>query len=188
MDGGRIVRLPIAVEDRPSRRWEERLALRFPRATASLARVVQRLPVRSRLRLLVVRRAFQLATEALNRRDYAVAFGLTYHPDVEFDAAQLDTLGMKGTKGREERIRFQQRWNEDWGEFRFAPEEFIAMLSERGEDRVVVVGRIHGAGLTSGAAFDNEWGVIVTLSQGLVAREQAFFNRAQTLNAAGLSE
>jgi hypothetical protein len=57
-------------------------------------------------------------------------------------------------RGRAERVRFQQRWVAEWGDFQFAPEELIDL----GDGRVFVRGRIVGSGLSSGAGFDGDWG------------------------------
>ena len=49
-------------------------------------------------------------------------------------------------------------------------------------------GRIVGTGLSSGAGFDSDWAVLLTISDGRVVREQFFFDRSEALEAAGLSE
>ena len=92
-----IVRQPIALAGHPRRRLEERLGLRFPRATVALAGLIQRLPTRSRLRQAVTRRAVELACDATNRGDYEAAFML-YHPDGELIAPQqIVALGLNPT-------------------------------------------------------------------------------------------
>jgi hypothetical protein len=53
-----------------------------PRALALLARAVFRLPPRSRLRRVFIRRGVQLGFESLNRDDVEAAVAL-YHPEVE---------------------------------------------------------------------------------------------------------
>jgi ketosteroid isomerase-like protein len=179
-----VVRQPIAMRTQTRRRLEERLALRFPPALALVARAVLRLPPRSRLRQASVRRAAQLGFESMNRDDVEAALAL-YHPEVElivppeFVGLGLDPL----YRGREERFRFQRRWNAEWGEFRYEPEEIIDL-----GDRLLMVGRIKGSGLSSRAAFGNEWGLLVTISAGRVIREQVFLDHAEALEAAGLSE
>ena len=55
-------------------------------------------------------------------------------------------------------------------------------------DRVLVVGRVKGSGLSSGAAVDSEWADLFTVSAGRVIREQVFFDHAEGLEAAGVSE
>ena len=49
-----------------------------------------------------------------------------------------------------------------------------------------MAGRIVGSGLSSGAAVDSDWAVIVTLAAGRVIREQFFFDHAAALEAVGL--
>jgi ketosteroid isomerase-like protein len=180
-----IVRQPVAVAPHPRRRIEERAGLRFPGVLALLARLVLRLPPRSRLRQEAIRRAVQVGLEANNRRDFEAAYAL-YDPQVELvTASGLAGLGFDRVySGREERIRFQKRWTAEWGDFQFAPEELVDL----GDGRVLVSGHIVGSGLSSGAAFNTYWGYITTTSDGRVIREHFFFDRREALEAAGLSE
>jgi ketosteroid isomerase-like protein len=143
------------------------------------------LPPRSRLRQAFVRRGAQLGFEALNREDVEAAVAL-YHPDVELDLPkEFVGLGLDPPdRGREERVRFERRWNAEWGRLGYALEEVIDL----GDDRVLVVGRFAASGPSSGAGFDNEFAEIFTFSAGQVIREQAFFDHAEALEAAGLSE
>lgn len=90
---------------------------------------------------------------------------------------------MEGTRGRDGRIRFQEAWNAEWGEFRFEPEELV----DFGGNRVLVIGRIKGSGRTSGATFDGEWAALMTFADGWVVREDVFFDHAAALEAAGLT-
>ena len=178
-----VVRQPIAKAGHPRRRLEERLGLRFPRASAFLAGRVLRLTPRSRLRQAVVRRAVQLGYGAMNRGDYDAAFML-YHPDVEHSTPPLFAgLGTESvTHGREERVRFQRRWSTEWGEIRVEPEEIFDLGS-----RLLVVGRLEASGLRSGASVENEWAQLLTLSAGQVIREQAFSGHGEAFEAAGLA-
>jgi hypothetical protein len=52
----------------------------------------------------------------------------------------------------------------------------------------LAIGHITSSGLTSGAATDTDFANLFTLFAGRVIREQVFFNRADALEAAGLSE
>jgi hypothetical protein len=181
-----VVRQPVTVAPHSHRRFEERLGLRFPGILALLARLVLRLPPRSRLRQAAVRRAVQLGLEANNRGDFEAAFAL-YDPQVELvTESRLTALGFDRVyRGREQRIRFQQRWVDEWGDFQFAPEELVDL----GDRRVLVSGRIVGSGLSSGAGFDTYWAYLTTSSStGPVIREQFFFDRGEALEAVGLSE
>jgi len=180
-----IVRQPFTVASHSRRRLDERLGLRFPGVRTLVQRLLWRLPPRSRLRQASLHRALQLGFEAVNRGDFEATFA-TYHPDVELVSdSRLVGLGFDGVySGREERIRFQQRWVAEWGDFRFAPEELLYL----GDDRVFVSGHIVGSGLSSGAGFDSDWAVLLTISDGRIVREQFFFDRTDALEAAGLRE
>jgi len=179
-----VVRQTMSVAPRPHRRLEERLALRLPGAAVLLTRLVQRLPLRSRLRRAVIGRASLLGFEAVNRGDFESAFVL-YHPRVEFVAEALTGLGFDGVyRGREVRADWQRRWLAEWGDFQFLPEELIYL----GRDRLFFTGHAEGRGQSSGATFDTYWAVVLTLSAGRVVREHFFFDRAKALEAAGLSE
>jgi ketosteroid isomerase-like protein len=181
----KAVRLPMAVATRSRRSVEQRLAVRFPRVATLFIRTIQRLPPNSRLRLSLIRRLTRQGTEALNRGDFEAVFGFYAPDDCEFDAPELLALGLDGTHGREARIRFQRRWIADWGEFRFNPDQIIGLGDGR---RVMLMGRITGSGRSSGAPFDDEWAAILTIRAGQIIREQAFFDHAKALEAAGLSE
>ena len=180
-----IVRQPLALRAHTRRRLEERLALRFPRALALLVRAGFRLPPRSRLRRFLVHRAAQLAFEALNRDDVDAAVALC-HPEIELNLPkEFVGLGLDPPeRGRDERVSFERQWNAEWGGLRYELGEVIDL----GDGRVLLVGRFKASGTSSGAGFDNEFAEIFTLSAGQVIREQAFFNHAKALKAAGLSE
>jgi ketosteroid isomerase-like protein len=158
------------------------LALRFPQAASFLLRQLQRLPTESRLRHALLRLAFRQGIEALNRGDFDAVFFI-WAPDAEFVPVKVEALGLKGTRGRDERIRFQQRWVADWGGFRFEPDEIIDLGDDR---RVMWVGRTTSSGLSSGATVDSECAVLLTLSDGWVKREEVFFDHALAFEAAGL--
>jgi hypothetical protein len=98
-------------------RRTRRLAL--PRRHYPLYGLVWRLRPRSWLRQAVLRRALQRGTEATNRRDFEVAFA-RYDPQAELITdSRLVELGFDPVyRGREERIRFRQRWFAEWGHFR----------------------------------------------------------------------
>jgi ketosteroid isomerase-like protein len=180
-----VVRRPFTVSSSKRRRLEDRLSLRFPGVRTLLLRLLWRLPPRSRLRQAALHRGMRLGFEANNRGDFEIAY-MDYDKKIELVSdPRLVGLGFDRVyRGRAERVRFQQRWVAEWGDFQFAPEELIDL----GDGRVFVRGRIVGSGLSSGAGFDGDWGVLFTFSDGRVVREQFFFNRAESLEAVGLSE
>ena len=180
-----IARQSLTVAPHSRRRLEERLGLRFPGVLALVDRLVWRLPPRSRLRRAAFGRAARLALEAHNRGDFEAAVA-RYDSQVELISdSRLVQLGYDRVyRGRDERVRFQQRWVAEWGDFQFEPRELVYL----GNDRAFMAGRIVGSGLSSGAAVDSDWAVIVTLGAGRVIREQFFFDHDAALEAAGLRE
>jgi ketosteroid isomerase-like protein len=182
-----VVRQPIAVKARSRRRLEQHL-FRFPRTVAFLVRAGWRLlsvlSPRSRLRQAIVRRYVQHGFEATNRRDFEAAFGL-YHPNVEsIVPAQFVALGFDPVyRGREARIDAQRRWVAEWDDLRFELKELVDL-----GDRILVITRMKGSGLSSGAAAEMDCVFLYTVSAEGVIREQFFFDRSEALEAAGLSE
>jgi ketosteroid isomerase-like protein len=180
---GEVLREQIALKGRSRRGLEERLALRFPRVTALIARTTWRLPRRSSLRRALVRRVVVLGWEAMNRAD--LEFGLAlYDEDVEsvFDPRAV-TLGLANTRGREARRRTLSQVYGEMGQMLFDPDELIDL----GDDRLLVIGRMKGRGRASGAPFEMEWANLWTISEGLVVRDEQFGDHAEAVEAAGLS-
>jgi len=179
------VRQPIRAKVRPRRAIDERLLLRFPRGFTSAAQLVWKLPPRSRLRMALVGRVATLAIEAHNRGDLEAAVAV-YDSEVEYvTPPQIIPLGFEPIyRGRDARIEVQRRWTAEWGEFTFKPEELIDV----GDGRVLMLGRMEGSGLTSGVMIDNDWADLFTIARGRVVREQVYLDRAEALEAAGLSE
>jgi ketosteroid isomerase-like protein len=178
------VRQPLSVRTKSRRRLEERLSLRFPRLFAGATRAMLRLPPSSRLRQAILRRVVRQGMEAVNRGDYEAAFGL-HDRDVELKSPP-DMIGLgeaSVTRGREERVRFQEAWDAQWGDVRFEPEELIDL-----GDRVLVIGRVRGTGISSGAPFDSEWANLLTLSAGRVIHERVFMAHHEALEVAGLAD
>jgi ketosteroid isomerase-like protein len=178
------IRHPLTLAADSSRRLEERLALRVPYIQALVAGLWSKRPPQSRLRQAIVPRLVRLGFEAANRGDLEVTFA-NYDRDVEFfPPTGLVGLGDEASyRGLEARVRYEQEWRAEWGDFRYEPDE----LRDLG-DRFLVIGRIKSSGLSSGAAIDSDFANLFTLSAGRVIREQVFFKRAEALEAAGLRE
>jgi ketosteroid isomerase-like protein len=73
--------------------------------------------------------------------------------------------------------------SESWREWRFEPERFLDI-----DDRVVVFARIVGKGEASGAPFELETTHVWTIHAGRATSLQAYRDRTQALEAAGLRE
>jgi ketosteroid isomerase-like protein len=177
-----VVRQPIAVAPRTRRRLEERVLVRLPRVRSFLSRLVWRLPARSRLRQVLLRRAAIDSWESFNRGDFEVAFAF-YGANVEstFDP-KLVSVGLADTSGRDARVALQRGVMAQFGVLRYQPEELVDL----DDGRLLIIGRMTGAGLSSGVAFDNDWAVIVTVSGGWIVREEVFLDRADATASAGL--
>ena len=122
----------------------------------------------------------------LNRRDLE-AFSTFVHPEIEsVNTPRVVALGglVAGSRGRETWVEGQRRWLADWGELRYEPDQIFDL----GDERFLLLGRASGIGRGSGVEIDTEWGLLATISDGLLAREQNFLDRAEALEAAGLSE
>jgi len=185
-----IVRQPITVRADTRRGLDQRLMVRLPGQSRALFRVLwlglRRLSPRSWLRRAVLRTVIPRACEALNRRDLEV-FSIFVHPEIEsVNTPQVVALGglVPGSRGRETWVEGQRRWLADWGELRYEPNEVLDL----GDDRLLLLGRSRGIGRRSGIEIDTEWGLLATISDGLLAREQNFLDRGEALGAAGLSD
>ena len=180
-----VVRQPITVRANSRRSLDQRLFLRFPGLFALVVRALWRLSPSSRLRRAGVSRTARLSFEAVNRRDYAVAF-LVYREDAEtIYPPGFAALGVGGTstQGRVARIDVQRRWDADWGDFRNELDEVIDL-----GDRLLALGRMVATGMSSGAAVDREVAYLGTFRAGLAIREQIFLDHSEALKTAGLSE
>jgi ketosteroid isomerase-like protein len=183
-----VVRQPLVLRSTARRTLEERL-VRFPRLVRFLARVVWRvwvlLPPGAWARRAIVRHYITGVFEALNRRDLEVALAL-YHPDGEslFDRRMV-SLGIEPRYlGQRARFEMQRKWNADWGDWRFEPDELIDL----GDERLLITGELKGTGLTSGIVVGQPSAFLLTMSRGLAIREQVFLDQAEAYQAAGLSK
>src|SRR5438128_334233 len=180
-----IVRQPLAVRDRSRRRLEQHL-VRFPRVLALVARVIWRffsaLRPDSRLRKAIIRRYVQQQSEAVNRSDLEAAFA-AYHPCLEtiFDQASPIPGVEPVLQSRQARIDFQRRWNAEFSDWRWEPNELIDL----GDGRLMAIGVMRGHGGSSGAAVENETAFLLTVDRGRVVREQVFLDHAEALKAVG---
>jgi ketosteroid isomerase-like protein len=176
-------RIALAEQPRRGRHIDEVLMLRFPRLLSSTASATWRLPQRSRLRQAMLRRIVRLGIEASNRKDHEATFML-YHPDCAcIFPPQMSSVGEPGVRGREARIAWEREWRTEWGDFHYVPEGIIDL-----GDGLLVVGRLEGSGVASGAAVDTDWAVLYAVLNGLAVREQVFFDREEAFAAAGLRE
>ena len=121
------------------------------------------------------------AQAAYNRGDWDAALA-TMDPSVVFDLTRVapdDEL----YEGYEGVTAFWRMLRDVFGDFQTDPEEVID-----GGDRLFALMHLRGSGQASGAGAEDFLYQVVTLRQGKAARVDFFRNRAEALEAAGLSE
>jgi ketosteroid isomerase-like protein len=127
--------------------------------------------------LEIARRAYQ--SFAVGNLSWLAEF---VAPEIEFDLTRnvFNPQVVRGYEG------IQQLWteqNEVWEDFRFEVEELI----DAG-DKVVVVVRLVGKGRGSGVRLDQRDIHVVKLRDGRAVHIAVYRDRAEALEAAGLSE
>jgi ketosteroid isomerase-like protein len=177
------MRLPPAREVRQHRTLDERILVRFPALAPWLTAAMNRLPRHSRLRrALLVRRA-RLAYAAVNRRDFDLT-DTVYDPNYEYHPEQLAFPDSDPVYyGHDGFRKFWRQQLEAFDDVRFDPEEILDL----GDRRLVTV-QLSGHGTGSGVPFNQQLFQLFTYRRGLIVRQDDFQDRAQALEAAGLSE
>ena len=126
-------------------------------------------------------RAVAVGWDAMNRGDLVAGLAL-YHPDVVsiFDPGMV-SIGFGNTRGREDRLRMlNEAYGETWDGMRFEPDELIYL----DEQRLLVIGRMRGAGAASRAPFETFWANLWMIADGLVIRDQVIADRDEALRVA----
>jgi ketosteroid isomerase-like protein len=120
--------------------------------------------------------------EAFNRRDRE-AFLAPFDPVAEWHVTGLVVDQKTFYRGREEIWRYVTVLDDQFEDLQVDFKEFF----DAG-DRVVVIGRMHGRGRTSGAPVDLRWAIVVAFSKGRIVRLDNYAEKDQALEAVGLSE
>jgi uncharacterized protein len=121
--------------------------------------------------------------DAWQRGDFDAALE-AFHEDIEWvgppgisrAGGEWDTRGHEGVR------RSLGRWLSTWVEYRFELRELIDHGNE-----VLACGWQHGRGKGSGVEVSEEIFSVWTLQAGKIVRQRMFRDRAQALEAAGLS-
>jgi ketosteroid isomerase-like protein len=121
--------------------------------------------------------------EVYNRRDVDGAFAEFVTPDFEWWPALTMALTGDCYRGCEGVERFVADMSENWEELQIVPEEFRDL-----GDRVLTRSRLKGRGKGSGAPVDQPTATILDFRGDRIWRLRAYFDRAEGLRAAGLSE
>jgi hypothetical protein len=165
-----------------SRNLEEHLMVRFPGLYQPLSALVLRLlSPDSRLRRALARRAFISGWAAFNRRDFKLML-VRYAPDVafEFDPGQ-QALDLGGIFHGHQGILDGLGQLAEGLDMRFEPAYVLDL-----EDRGLVLGYFHAHAPASGVKLEGEIAQLITLREGLVARDQSWYAWEEGLRAAGL--
>jgi ketosteroid isomerase-like protein len=122
--------------------------------------------------------------EALNRRDVD-AFVALGSPDVEWEDSVFWSEHARIYTGEAElREWFNQVVLEPWDSIHFEVEE----ITEAGDDRVFFGGLLTTRGKGSGVETQVRGWSVVWITNGKITRRQVSLDRAEALEAAGLSE
>jgi ketosteroid isomerase-like protein len=121
--------------------------------------------------------------EALNARDLDTYYVEFFDPDVEWHTSVEDPDAAIH-RGLQAYQRYVEQWIEGFDGLHIDVEEYIDV----GDDRVFTWARFTGRGRTSGAPADWYLATTFTIRDGRVVRGEEYFDRAEALEAAGLSE
>jgi ketosteroid isomerase-like protein len=134
----------------------------------------------SRENVEIVRRGY----EAFARGGLDHSFLDFFDPDVDFRQSDELVGGSGQYRGHEGLIRGTRGLLWTFEEFSLEPERFI----DTDGDHVVVFVRLRGRGRESGAAVDTPYAHVFKLRDGKVVLIHAYSDRAEALEAVGLSE
>jgi ketosteroid isomerase-like protein len=124
------------------------------------------------------------ATHAFNRRHFDGAFAELGTPDFEWFPAIVRGLdGGGGYRGREGVEKYVADIRENREELRALPGEFRDL-----GDRVLVIGRLEARGKGIGAPVDTPYAGIFDFRGDRIWRYRVHLDRAEAMQAAGLSE
>ena len=118
---------------------------------------------------------------AYNDGDWDAALA-TMDPNVEFDLSRV-MPEMERYRGYEGVRAFWRMLGDVWGEFRNDPEE----VTDAG-DKLFARNRLRGTGSASGVPTEQVLYEVTTIRDGKGIRVEYFRDRAEALEAAGLSE
>ena len=128
----------------------------------------------------------QAIYDSWTRGDYDAVFALL-DTDIEwFGPPDISASGEPGSglaRGHDGVRRSLARWVGEWDEYSFE----VRRLIDSGDD-VLVEGRHRGRGKTSGVEVSEEIFSVWTVRAGQAVRQRMFRDRAEAVEAAGLSE
>jgi SnoaL-like domain len=183
----RGVRYPISLPSERAgqrRSLDERLYVRFPALYRLLAERWTRLPPRSRLRRLVLRRLTARGAAAVNRRDFEVLFvgfdpGIEYHPAGDQLPPGMDPV----SHGHEGYEKVWRQMIDSFEDFHAEPVEYLDF-----GDQLLATTEYKGHGSGSGVPVTIPLFQLLRLRGGLVVWQRDFNDRSEALEAAARRE
>jgi hypothetical protein len=181
-----IVRRPLRAGETSSRTLDQRLLLRFPRLTAAYVHLIGRLSASARLRQAAIGRGVRLGVEAYNRRDLEAAVvgwepGFEYHPGREWVEDGLVESCYRGLEGY--RSYAEVADGIAGGKHRLRRVELIDL-----GERLLILADAPTDDQADDAPTSDPFATLAELKDGRVIRVQEYFDHAEALEAAGLSE
>ena len=119
--------------------------------------------------------------DATNRRDLQT-LGALLTEDWELHSVLAASEG-RVFRGRQGIRDYFGAFDDAFVEHRFEPDEFIDV----GDGRVVALVKFIARGRESGVPLNQPFALVVSFHGGLIARMDSYFNRAEALEAVGLS-
>jgi len=165
------------------RTLDERLTVRLPGLYRTFARLVLRLPLRSRVRRWLFGRRTMAGYHAMNRSDVGVLLAV-YDPEVVVSFHPGGTMPPDLTgeyHGHDGFRELWSRWLGSWGELRFEPEELIDL-----GDAMLVTVTVRGRGRASGVETQTRYYEVFRFREGTIVRHEAFVDEAAALRSVGL--
>ena len=108
-----------------------------------------------------------------------------FDPEVEYSRIGAQTPAMEGQwRGIDELVAAMRQYIQAFSDLRIEAERIIDL----GGDRVLVLSRQTARGKQSGVPIEHETGDLFTLRNGKIVRLYSYWDRADALKAAGLSE
>ena len=129
------------------------------------------------LRRFLGMRIDALDEQALDRVMQVFDPGVEFREDPKFPEASV-------YRGRDALRAYAKRFSGEFEAFSWEAEDIL----DAGDDRVLVLLRVRGRGKGSGADFDTGAGWLLTLREARVVRVDAYLDRQEALEAAGLDE
>jgi ketosteroid isomerase-like protein len=115
------------------------------------------------------------------KRDDVDAMGRLAHADYEFHTTSA-LPGADIYRGLQAVMTFSRAFNDTWETF-----SIEAQQVSRGEDKVVILGRVKAKGKASGVVLETSIAYVHTLREEKLARTEVFFDHDAALRAAGLA-